>query len=209
MISTGRDVDGSFMAVHPSTWSAWWHDAVDAAGCGYDQLGYEFDPHHLRRSWLSYGLRAPAVMAAIAEETSAPRPEAGEGPAALIDWLEGELTRARSVEHSLIFGAAVTEFAGQSPDGAGDDEPASDVSFRHYYRALGDTDDATFVQIVDTVDVIAAHELDGAELDTSPDEHDTAAVLSIDDPDWLLSTRPPPASASALTGSASSPGRGS
>lgn len=184
--STGRDVDGSFMTVEIGTWMGWWHDALDATGWNYERCGYDLEPRHLRKSWITYMLRAEGILAGKARRSGPSDPGPDAEPAQRIAYLEAQLTAAEAREAATAFhGIGVSAYAGQRYEGEDEDLPASPVSLTHYNRELVEHDSLLLELIADAVDAIASDDLPDGLLDT-PDEHDNATVVALDDSDWLL-----------------------
>lgn len=60
--STGRDRDGSYMSCTPNAWAVWFRLATRDANLSFDDIGYEMRAHHLRSTFATYMILAPAIL---------------------------------------------------------------------------------------------------------------------------------------------------
>lgn len=185
--STGRDTDGGFLPATSAPFEKDFQRALEREGYTPSQIGFWMRPHHFRKSLSTYMLRASEIVTSIHQfEAEAELPGPDATAEARREWFATSLRRLRQVGEVIFDGADVSRWLGHETKerrGDGDGTSASPVTLSHYNLPLGDRT-AAFKAIADFIDLVVRHEV--GTIPFEPDVADTLAVISPNDPKWIL-----------------------
>jgi integrase len=179
--STGRDVNGGFMAASVTAPVNEWNKVRDNNGYSFKEVGYRLRPHFLRASLSTYLLNAGHVCAQIE------LPEEGR-----LDASSNDVTELQALVALLLgqrqwylSGAVVSAWLGQENENVDDEHGAAAASVTMEHYNLGFNDEfSEFTRIARVLERILRHEI--GVLEDEPDETDLRRVIRADDPDWVL-----------------------
>jgi hypothetical protein len=185
--STGRDRDGSYMPCSPTTWANWFDNAVQANGYGYDQLGFDIEPRHLRNAFITYHDVAKKLLRMVdAELSQAPEGETLDEKAARLERREAAIEARDEASH--VSEADLSAYVGHRRDDDSDQAAsAARITQQYADRAIGivDAERHDFEAVAAVTEQLFAT-LAGADLVDEPDEHDLTQIIDPDDPAWVM-----------------------
>jgi hypothetical protein len=179
--STGRDVDGGFMAASVTAPLNEWNEVRDNNGYAFEDVGYRLRPHFLRATLSTYLLNAGHVCAQI----DLPDEGALDASSDDVSELQSLVALLLGQRQWYLSGAVVSAWLGQENENVDDENgpAAASVTMEHYNLGFND-EFAAFTRVACVLDKILRHEI-GA-LEDEPDETDLRRVILADDPDWVL-----------------------